>query len=378
MLTSGGASVHVDDLAAVIRGEPLPPGLAGVSPEDLLDACAEQDLVGLVYNRLSSLDSRDEHVARARGALHGAARAATACELVRQRETSLALDRLAAAGVHPILLKGTALAYSVYADPTERPRVDTDLLIRCDQLDAARRALVDCGYRAQLQCDGELLFRQFALSKTDRFGIVHTFDVHWKISTQAVFADLLTYDEVSAEAVSIERLGPHARAAGPVHALLLACVHPAMHHRNVEWLLWTYDVHLLASRLSPANFDRLVDLAIAKRVAAIAAQDLVRARAKFLTQIPDEAIHRLASVGNEPSASYLRAGRRWRDELSSNLRALSWRDRLRLLVEVLAPDRDYMLARYGIPAGRGGAILLPALYVHRSVSGLWNVLTGRK
>jgi hypothetical protein len=42
-----------------------------------------------------------------------------------------------------------------------------------------------------------VLFCQFPLRKADEFGLGHTFDFHWKISTQSAFADLLVFDEIS-------------------------------------------------------------------------------------------------------------------------------------------------------------------------------------
>ena len=78
----------------------------------------------------------------------------------------------------------------------------------------------------------------------------------------------------------------------------------------------------------------------------------------------------------EPSAAYLTPGRRWRHELVSSLGCLGWRDRVRLLREVVLPRPRYMLGAYGV--GRSGVVLLPALYAHRAVCGAWKILAGRK
>src|SRR5678815_1905510 len=150
------------------------------------------------------------------------------------------LDALAAEGIHPLLLKGTALAYSLYDSPASRPRMDTDLLIRRSDVELVRRVMARCGYIAPPYCDGDLLFCQFPLRRSDDFGLTHTFDFHWKISTQPIFADVLAFDEIADRAVPLPSLGTHARTASPRHALLLACIHPVMHHRNVESLIWSY------------------------------------------------------------------------------------------------------------------------------------------
>ena len=50
------------------------------------------------------------------------------------------------------------------------------------------------------------------MEKTDAFGVRHVIDVHWKISTQPVFADVLTYEEMRSRAVP-SRARPGGRGA---------------------------------------------------------------------------------------------------------------------------------------------------------------------
>ena len=301
-------------------------------------------------------------------------------ELLRQREILSVVEALARAGIEPILLKGTPLAYTIYGSPVERPRGDTDLLIRPEQLEGVRAVMASLEYETTVYCDGELLFGQFEVARDDEFGVRHAFDFHWKISTQTVFADMLTFDELAAGSVGVPALGPHARTAGAVHALLLACVHPVMHHRNEAVTLWIRDVHLLTSRLSQDELDRFVDLARQKRMAAIVARQWRLARERFGTTIDDLTIGRLTErIVDEPSAVYLRSGRRWHDELRSSLGGLPvWSDRLKLLREVVFPSASYMRRAYNISAGPVGSALLPPLYVHRGVKGIYKVLAGKK
>jgi hypothetical protein len=164
-----------------------------------------------------------------------------------------------------------------------------------------------------------------------------------------------------------------------VHALLLACIHPAMHHRNAEHLIWMYDIYLLASRLSDADIDRLVEVAVAKEVGAVCAHELARARSRFAFRLPDKAMVALASREGEPSAAYLRPSRRWVDELISSMRGLPrWGDRVGLLREIAFPSRRYMLAAYGLAARPSRAAILPALYAHRILKGIQKIALGRK
>ena len=363
-------------LAAIIRGDALSWNDVGVSTTELIQACMEQEVATLVHERIGkSFRECPEEVSVALGQ---SARAAAAVEILRQIEITAAIEALARAGIKPVMLKGTPIAYTSYRIPSARPRNDTDLIVREPDVEAARQVLAQLGYAPTPHCDD--LFSQFEVQKRDALGIAHVFDVHWRISTQTAFATFLTYDELSAHAERVPALGNHARAAGRLHALLLACVHPVMHHQNIERLLWIYDIHLLASALRDADWGRFVELAREKRMTAVCARGLRLARTYFRATVADPAIAQLmAGNGNEPSAEYLEANRRWHDELVSSLGQLpGWRPRLLHLREVLFPSANYMLATYGLQRTLLAPALLPALYLHRNVNGAWKILIGRK
>ena len=374
------AAPTVDDkLAALLRGEHVDWRALGPTPPDVVDVCERHDLTGLILSRLRSL-SAPAWPSEILDDLTRAFRERAVQEALRRRELVGVIDELAANGVRPILFKGAALAYQVYSTPAARPRLDADLMIRREDVDVVRQVMSRLGYVAPPYCDGELLLCQFELSKQDGFGIEHTFDFHWKISTQVTFGDVVGYDDLAAESVHVPSLGSNARAAGPVHALLLACIHPAMHHRNEERLIWIHDVHQLVSRLTEADLDRFVALALHSRVAAVCAHELRLVRSRLGTSIPNRVLLALSTPpAPERSAGYLARERRWHHELLASMLGLSrWRDRLRLAREVLLPSRHYMLTAYGLPGGARSTALLPALYAHRAVNGAWKILTGRK
>jgi hypothetical protein len=378
---SDDSPTATDLFAGLLRGGAIPWNAFRMTPEEFLQACGERHLTCLVDERLRRrLPEHADWPQEIVDTLAAAAREGTATELLREQELISVLDQLASEDIRPILLKGAALAYSLYDSPASRPRFDTDLLIRRNQVDAVRRVMAGSGYTAPIHCEGELLFCQFPLRKTDAFGVLHAVDVHWKISTQSVFADVLGFDEIAAVAIDLPSLGVSARAAGPLHALLLACIHPVMHHRNVESLIWIYDIHLLAARLSDREFDCFAELAAAKQMSAICAYQLSAARRWFGTRLPDSVMMKLATVHrSEPSAAYLRPDRRWSHDLISSIHGLpSWSERLRLLREVTLPGPTYMLKAYGVAPLSLRAAFLPILYVHRLASGGWRVLSGQK
>ena len=368
-------------IESLLSGAMIPWAAGHMTPAEFFQACSDLDLTCLVAEKLRTAEMADsDWPVEVRKTLATIALAQAAKELVRQQELKSVLEALAEENIYPILLKGTALAYVLYDSPAQRPRLDTDLLILNGDVDRTRRKMVEIGYREPTYCEGGLLFCQFPVKKTDRIGLTHTLDFHWKISTQSVFADLLDFEEMAAAAIHIPDLGRHARAAGFVHALLLACIHPVMHHRNARSPIWIYDIHLLACRLSATQFDQFADLAVRKKIAAICAHQLASAHAAFGTQIPDAVIAKLRAVrANEPSADYLRPDRRWSDDLFSSLRTLpSWTDRLRLTRQVVFPQPAYMLKTYELTPSALGAALLPMLYLHRIAYGGWKVISGRK
>jgi hypothetical protein len=356
-------------LAALVRGERVAWAALDVEPEALVDFCEREDLSGLVHRAIArslAVDWPPAVVDR----LARRARLDAALELARGHEIRRVLDALALADVRAVIFKGTALAYSRYAHPALRPRSDTDLLISREQLDAARTALAALGYAAAETSGGDVLFRQLELHRRDQHGVVHAFDVHWQISNQERFARMFDDDELWRRAEPVGALGSHARAAGAADALLISCLHPVMHHRDDDRLIWNYDTHVIASAMDASQWSSFVELAKAKAVAAVCVHGLRLARARFGTAVPASASAGLedAARGPEPSAEYLMPDRSWRDDVAANLRAMpDWRARVRLLREMALPSPAYMRRAYSLDRSTLGWILLPALYAHRGL-----------
>jgi len=297
----------------------------------------------------------------------GELRAASAMEAIRERELKSVLAVLADAGVRAVIIKGASIAQTHYPRPELRPRSDTDLLVAADQREATARALMTLGYEQPPETDGPLTVGQFHFQRLDRYELLHALDVHWRISNVRAFSDSLTYEEVIRDAIAIPALAPHALSPSGAHALLIACVHLVAHHGDSDCLLWLFDVHLLASRLTPGARDGFAALAAARGLRAVCASTLERARTAF-GGIEEDWIESLKpeASDNEPSAAFLGASPRQVDLLKADLKATPrLPDRLRLVAEHLFPSATYMHARYGLRF----RLALPFLYVHRAVSG---------
>ena len=357
-------------LAAVLRGEPAawPPDAGQEDPKRFLEAAARHGVVPLLVYELDRTKTLDQWPPAIREPLIQAARRQVWVETRHRGELQQVLSALATLDVPALLLKGTALAYLYYPDPCLRPRYDTDLIVRKDDMPSVARVMRTLGYRRSNLTSGDLVMPQCQFVRNDRRGPVHAYDVHWKMAIPVPFADLLRFDDVAARAIEVAALGGHARALGRVDALLLACIHRVAHHHDDERLLWLYDIHLLANEMDRESFEQFLELAAQKQIRAVCAQGLTRAHHWLDTRLPAEVMSTLAAGSAEPTRVYLAGRLRKVDVLLSDLRALGgWPARWQLLREHLFPPAAYMMERSGVSS----RLALPALYASRIVRGAW-------
>jgi hypothetical protein len=332
----------------------------------LVAASLDHGVGPLLHRALRERGLFDRLPTEVRTELARAVREEAVIESIRQKETICVLQALYDAAVRPIVFKGTALAYTCYADPLLRPRLDTDLLIGSEDINAASIALESMGFERTARPTGEHVTHQRTYLRA-ACGVESAFDVHWKIADPQAFADLFPYVELRRSAVPIPALGPHALGPSDVHALLIACAHRVAHHYDDDTLIFLCDVDVLVRRLGSADWDRVVALAGEKQIRAVTARGLRLARQLLGAPIPDDVLAALDSPGGlERTAAYLNPRLRKVDILWSDLHALrGWRARVKLLREHIVPTPDFIRRSYGATS----AILLPALYIHRVFHG---------
>ncbi len=202
-------------------------------------------------------------------ALRRRASAEAVRDLVREVDLRQLVDAFDRAGVAALLIKGADVAYSQYPRPDLRPRLDTDLLIEPGAHARAVGVLEQLGYEALEQVEADLVMYQQSFVRRDATGArAHLVDLHWRIANPQRFAHVLQFDELAASATPRPALGPHARGLDPAHGLVLACVHRVAHHFDPTRLIWTYDLHRLATALETTDWTRVTALARDRRVAA--------------------------------------------------------------------------------------------------------------
>jgi hypothetical protein len=358
-------------LATLLRGDgtSLAWPATAVNQKHLLVAAHAHGITGLLARQLRNASSAcppdfATEVTRI-------ARAEVVIEECRRREVLRVLAALQKAHVETLIIKGAGLAYTHYAHPSLRPRNDTDLHIQKKDWTQAAQVLDSLGYRRKDEIRGDVARNQGEFVREERC-MRHVFDVHWQTSDRPVFAAALDFETLMQNAVEIPAVGPVARTLSSVHALLLACMHRVRHY-NSDLLIWLYDIHLLAERLSGPEVDEFVAAARCSRITAICAAGLRRAAEHFHTAIPDGLLNRLtpAGMGDTPelSARYL-AVPPWRARLLDLRTQSDWRQRLRFICELATSDRQYLLNRYQ----RANPAWLPALYARRLVWRAFNLL----
>ena len=325
-------------------------GAPATWPDDL----SEEEVHLLVHHGVAPLVYATSNVPQLRDeAIRAAAR-----EPQRLADLREVLAALAERGVQTLILKGTALAYSLY-DPAElRPRTDTDLLVSPDALDNLRAAMLSLDFQERVSSGDEHGLRQATFTRG-----AHTYDVHWAVSNRAMFADLLPFDELMARAVPLPRIDERARGLSHADALLLACVHRVVHHHNDDRWIWLRDIALLVAAMSREEHAAFWRLAVERGVVGICIQSIELACGRANA---DEFLTREELARNEPSRVFLDRDLTRGQEMLVNLGALPWRARLERLRHLAFPPAAFMEQSFGTRS----RLALPWLYVWRGARGI--------
>ena len=360
-------------ICALLRDElpAWPEGADDDYVEELLRAARYHGVTPLLDAKFSNRCLQSTWPEAIRLSCHADAVAQAMRELATRAETNRLLAALGSAELVPLIMKGTGLASSHYPSPVFRPRADCDLLVAPSDREAARKILLDLGYRRIAGPAGAYVGYQCGLHYDDPRGVGHNVDLHWRISDEQSFAWLFTFDELSAAAVPVPALGPNARRLGDVHALILSLLHRAGNNQFIDAglgdrLIWLYDVHLLVEAITADDLARFRRIAQDKRIVAIAIQGL-RSCVKHFGSPRVEALcaELEKSPAAESGADLLRAGKLAREWLELRAIPTAWARAMYLANRVL-PSRDYMRERFPDSPDRA----LPILHARRWLEGI--------
>lgn len=229
MIESSETSLRT--LAGLLRGEPPP---AGLDWKQVIALGRRHGVSPLLFYRLQTF--KVSETLKVLKALRADYYAATAQAMLRERELVRVLTALDRAGAPVVLLKGAALAHTVYPDPALRQMGDLDLLIRREHLERAREALEALGYVHQPGPPQR--FNPFNTEFTGEVSFLHAtgghstlVELHWELFCIELFRRTIALDVQAlwARAVPLQVGDVTALSLAPEDTLAHICLHLAMH-----------------------------------------------------------------------------------------------------------------------------------------------------
>ncbi len=210
------------------------------------------------------------------------------------------VTRLTAGGIPVLLMKGAALAKTVYASFAERPMGDLDLLVPAAEAERGWKALVSSGWRVEFVGQEEFYGRHHHLpGLLDPKGLNLILELHRALlPVGGPFA--LDEAEIWREARPIRVGNAEALVPRAEPLLLHLCIHFAWSHMLSDGLSRAVrDVGALLAK-DRVDWDRFVELAGLARASSCAYWTLLMAQEIGGAQVPREVLRRLIPPGLGP------------------------------------------------------------------------------
>ena len=321
----------------------------------------------LLHDRLSAADRWPETV---REALRKELIARVMWEIRHEEILKRAVEALATAGIASVLIKGSALAYWLYPNSVLRTRGDTDLIVAPDKMRDADRVLTSIGFASERGTGADVVSYHSVYSRVASDGTLHMIEVHSRIGISRLLSNLFPFEDLLARAVALPRLSPDARGHGPIDGLFITCLHRATHnHRpyfagegtyyGANRLIWLYDIHLIATSLTPADWAALVEAARDKGLLAVAREGLLASEAAFKTEIPPSVRSELARRDENGDIARCAAASHYGQIWIDFRRLRGTATKLRFLRGLILPPADFIRGKFPSAKVRW----LPWLYV---------------
>ena len=289
------------------------------------------------------------------------------------------LDGLAERGVRALLMKGSALAYALYAEPSTRRRGDSDLLVAKADLAATRAVLTAQGFTRREDPHG-LFFQETWLVDTG-IRLVHALDLHWQPSDSPALQKVLPVGEFFARAQGVPCLAPHAEMPGLVQTFLQGSLNQAWHackgyfvgdERVVAGgrLIWGWDNRLLAEAFSDDDWCALAEVAVERGVAPLCLAALDLARDVGGPVAPEHVRGQLSAVQfNTALVRHLSEKNRIRAFITDFIAIPSLRDKSRFVLGHALPETRHLHGKY--PQSTGWPT--PLLHIRRIAEAAWRL-----
>jgi hypothetical protein len=246
------------------------------------------------------------------------------------------LDGLAAVGVVPVVLKGSALARRFYPEPLHRATTDVDLLVAREQVEAASRALEGMGLARVPERAGHGGEHSHHREFQGPAGLV---ELHFR--ALAGYGQALEADALLARAEEAELEGRRVRYLRAEDELVYLALHASNH--LLQRLAWLFDLKLLVLARPGLSWPRVVEVARATALPHLAWYALEAARRLLGAPVPEEVLRELAP----PRWQQVLASRFFSEERLLETRLVEHKAEWIAAKFLLAP-RAGPMARYGL------------------------------
>ncbi|MBN1203331.1 MAG: nucleotidyltransferase family protein [Myxococcaceae bacterium] len=320
---------------ALLRSWPeAPASPPPVEEEPLVRAAARHGLAGFTVHALERAGWRLAEPAREalrRESLSSAARAIRVHALLLR-----SVDALAAVGVVPVVLKGSALARRLYPEPFHRATSDVDLLVAREQVEAAARALEGLGLARAPERPGHGGAHSHHREFQGRAGLV---ELHFRALVG--YGQALEADALLAHAQEAELEGRRVRYFRPEDELVYLALHASNH--LLQRLAWLFDLKLLILAHPGLGWRRVVQVARETAFSHLAWYALEAASRLMGASVPREVLAELAP----PRWQRALAARFFSEERLLEARLVEHKAEWVAAKLLLAP-RALPMARYGL------------------------------
>jgi hypothetical protein len=248
-----------DELLTYVRSvlhdeSPLAPAVSLDEWSKLLDFLRSNWMIPFFYRKIGSLPQESRPPESITDEMRQIFLLSVVRSLHMERQLQEIIEAFKEQSVRVLVLRGPALAFSLYPDPAMRPSSDLDLLVMPEQVIQARGILKSLGYaclakRFEVARD---FFREECLIHQEDPGNKFPVDLHWvhwelhpffKGSEEVAIEDLFQRAwQVDTPTLTFETLNP-------VDYLIHSAIHLVMIHKNEMRLSWIYDTALLARHL---------------------------------------------------------------------------------------------------------------------------------
>jgi hypothetical protein len=195
------------------------------------------------------------------------------------------------AGIDVIVLKGAALAETIYRDIGLRPFSDVDILVRESDLQSAKKQLSELGYRLDEEVSPEKYNEEFGCDLYYT-GKVNILEIHWDIlrKTKSDRYTRVEIEKIWERAVPAKIAGVDTLMMSPEDMLLHFCVHLPKHRYNR--LIWLCDVLEIIEQ-TDINWDYVIEIAEIYRIKAYMYYGLHFTDVLLGCDIPEEVLNEL-------------------------------------------------------------------------------------